>query len=112
MEDFRAKSNVLTRNTLILIDRLLSEFERLKIERITDHSLFRSLTYFQQEIEKLRKLVCENPKFDWILVADEANSLVRNDKNLTGVRIELSFKICEKGKKNWGVIQGKIGEAV
>jgi hypothetical protein len=112
MEDYKIKDNILTKNSLILIDRLQSEIDRLKIERIKDDLLLRTLNFFQTEIEKIRTLINENPKFDWLLFKNEANRLITIDKNLTGIKIELSHKKCEKGKENWGVISGKIGEAL
>ncbi len=106
MEDLNAKDKNLTKSSLILIDRQQSEIERLKIERMRDYSLVRSLNYFQIENEKIRTLINENVRFDYVQIQNEIYRLYAQDKNLTGIILKLSWREGE----NFGFIKGKIGK--
>ncbi|ARV16626.1 hypothetical protein [Polaribacter sp. SA4-12] len=104
MEDYNAKDNSLTKNSLTLLDRQQSDLERLKKDRITDHSLYRTLTHYQAENEKLRILINENPRFEWIQVQNETDRLFSNDKNMGSVNIRLTWN----ANGSLGYITGKL----
>lgn len=91
MKDDRIKNNVLTRKTLILLDRLQLELDRVKIERITDHSLVRTIEFIKSENEKIRLLINENPRFDWVMIQKEIDRNFKIDSNLQGVYLKLRW---------------------
>ncbi len=92
MKDYNAQNNKFIKNGLVIIERMLTEIERLKIDRITDVILLRFLTYFISEIEKLKIIISSNPRFEWILLQEQIDRLYSMDKNLTGINIQLNWK--------------------
>ncbi|APG66322.1 hypothetical protein LPB136_13485 [Tenacibaculum todarodis] len=92
MKDYNAQNNKFIKNGLVIIERMLTEIERLKIDRITDVILLRFLTYFISEIEKLKIIISSNPRFEWFFLQEEIDRLYSMDKNLTGINIQLNWK--------------------
>jgi hypothetical protein len=111
MEDYNIQDNSLTNSSIILLDRILDEHQRLKMERIIDVTFCRTIDSLSSQVENVKLLIKQNPKFDWVLIKIEANRMIACDKNITGIKVELPFKDCEKGKENWGIISGKINKA-
>ncbi|MCH3881711.1 hypothetical protein [Tenacibaculum aquimarinum] len=96
MKDYNAQNNKFIKNGLVIIERMLTEIERFKIDRITDDILLRFLTYLISEVEKLKIIISSNPRFEWVLLQEEIDRLYSMDKNLTGINIQLNWKDGEK----------------
>lgn len=92
MKDYNLQNNKFIKNGLVIAERILTEIERLKIDRITDVILLRFLAYFISEIEKLKVIISVNPRFEWELLQEEIDRLYSLDKNLTGINIQLNWK--------------------
>jgi len=112
MEDYNAQDNALTNNAVTLLERNLTEIERLKLDRILDINLCRSLEYFSLQIKNSILLIQKNPRFDWVIIQNEIDRCYTLDKNATGVVIYLDWKDVENEKVNRIYIHGKIGKAV
>jgi hypothetical protein len=111
MEDYQIKDKSLTNNSIILLERTLVDFQRLKVERILDTTLCRTLDNFTSQINNVMLLIHENPRFDWVAIQNEIDECYTKDKNATGVAIYLDWRDCEKGKEQRISINGKIGKA-
>jgi hypothetical protein len=107
MEDYNLQDNGLTKKTIVLLERVLVELERLKIDKITDVTLRRNYENLIAEVGHIMTLINQNPRFDWILIQKEIDRLYSNDKNLSGINLKLHWKEGE----NWGRIKGKLGKA-
>jgi hypothetical protein len=107
MEDYNVKDNGLTKKTIVLLERVLVELERLKIDKITDVTLRRNYENLISEVENIMTLINKNPRFDWVLIQKEIDRLFSIDSNLTGVILMLNWREGE----NWAHIKGKIGKA-
>ncbi|WP_343329296.1 hypothetical protein [Polaribacter staleyi] len=111
MEDYQAKDNALTKKSIVLLERMLTEFQRLKVERILDTTLCRTLDYFGSQLKGVMLLIHENPRYDHIAIQNVIDESFSIDKNATGVVLYLDWKDCEKGKERRISIHGKIGKA-
>jgi hypothetical protein len=92
MKDYNAQNNKFIKNGLVIIERVLIEIERLRIDRITDNLLLRFLDYFKTELEKLKLIIVYNPRFDWVNIQEEIDDLYTRDPNLTGIILYLDWK--------------------
>ena len=77
-----------------------------------DYLLCKTIEHLISELEKIRILINENPRFDYVAIQNEIDECFTKDKNATGVAIYLDWKDCEKGKEQRISISGKIGKAV
>lgn len=111
MENYSLQDNGLTNNSITLLERMLIDFQRLKVERILDTTLCRTLDYLDSQVNNVILLIHKNPRFDWIAIQNEIDECYTKDKNATGVEIYLDWKGCEKGKEQRISIKGKIGKA-
>ncbi len=92
MEDFNANNNGQTHNALILLERLQTDTERLRIERITDLNLRRFLENQQKELDNLKTVIIQKPRFKYDVIQHEIDRLYKIDNNLTGIIIYLDWK--------------------
>ena len=92
MEDYNAQNNKFIKNGLVIIERVLTEIERLRIDRITDSLLLKTLDFFKTELEKIKTTIIRNPRFDWVNIQEEIDDLYRRDPNLTGVILRIDWK--------------------
>lgn len=107
MKDYKIQDNALNNKASTLLDRMLVEHKRLKIERFTDVPFCRNIDYLTSEVEKVKLLINENPRFQWVIIQKEMDRLFSTDKNINGIILKLSWKEGEK----WGSINGKIEKA-
>ncbi|WP_397445977.1 hypothetical protein [Polaribacter sp. R77954] len=92
MEDYNAQNNKFIKNGLVIIERVLTEIERLRIDRITDSLLLKTLDFFKTELEKIKTTIIRNPRFDWVNIQEEIDDLYRRDPNLTGMILYIDWK--------------------
>lgn len=111
MEDFKSQDNALTNNAVTLLERNLTELERLKLERILDSNLCRTIDYLSSQIDNVKLLISMNPRFDWVAIQNEIDECYAKDKKATGVVIYLDWKECEKGKEQRISINCRISKA-
>jgi hypothetical protein len=111
MGDYQAKDNALTKKSIVLLERMLTELKRLKVERILDTTLCRTLDYFGSQLNDVMLLIHENPRYDHIVLQNLFDECYSIDKNATGVSLNLDWEDCEKGKENRVSIHGKIVKA-
>lgn len=77
MKDYNAQNNKFINDGLVIIERTLTDIERVRIERITDNFLLRFLDFLKSELEKLKSIIISNPRFDWINIQEEIDDLYR-----------------------------------
>lgn len=111
MEDYKSQDNALTNNAVTLLERNLTELERLKLERILDINFCRTIEHLSLQIKNAILLIQKNPRFDWVIIQNEIDVCYLKDKNATGIAIYLDWKEVEKGKENRISIEGKIDKA-
>ncbi len=111
MEDYKAQDNALTNNAVTLLERNLTELQRLQLERILDANLYRNLDHLSLQTKNAVLLIQKNPRIDWVTIQNEIDESYSKDKNATGVVIYLDWKEVEKGKEKRISIKGKIGKA-
>lgn len=105
MTDYEIIGNSLEKKSLILLEGVLVELERLKIDRITELQLYRVFENLIVEIGKIETCIAENPRFDWVSLQNEIDDLYANDKNLNGVVIHMDWK---EGASNRAIIKRQI----
>jgi hypothetical protein len=108
MEDYNLQDNGLTKKTIVLLERVLVELERLKIDKITDVTLRRNYENLIAEVGHIMTLINQNPRFDWVLIQKEIDRLYSIHKNLNGIKLQLSWSEGE----NYITIDGKLGKAL
>ena len=111
MENYNTQDTVLTNNAITLLERILVDLQRLKIERILDVTFCRTLDYLCSQLNNVKLLILQNPRFDWIAIQNEIDECYSKDKNATGVVIYLDWKEVEKGKEKRISIKAQIGKA-
>jgi hypothetical protein len=92
MKDFNAQNNKFINNGLVIIERLLTETERLRVDRIKDTNLLRFLDFYISELEKIKITIIKNPRFHWVQIQEEIDRLFTNDNNLTGMVVYIDWK--------------------
>ena len=107
MEDYNVQDNGLNKKVIVLLERILVELERLKIDQITDVTLCRNYENLIIEVKHIITLINENPRFDWVMLQEEIDRLYTLDKNLSGIILKLRWREGE----NFGFIKGKLGKA-
>jgi hypothetical protein len=107
MEDYNVNNNALTNNAVALLNNMLVELKRLKIDRILDTPFCRTIDHLSNQVENVKLLITENPRFEWVLIQKEMDSLFQRDRNLDGVYIKLSWR----PGGNFGFIKGQIKKA-
>tara|TARA_R110002126_G_scaffold290356_1_gene447137 strand:- start:17556 stop:17882 length:327 start_codon:yes stop_codon:yes gene_type:complete len=107
MEDYNAQDNGLNKKAIVLLERILVELERLKIDKITDVTLRRNYENLITEVNHIITLINKNPRFDWVILQEEIDRLYTLDKSLSGIHLKLRWR---EGK-NFAFINGKLGKA-
>ena len=92
MEDYSLESNKFIQNGLVITERLFTDIERFKIDRITDTELLRYMDSFKSDLEKIKKTIINNPRFEWVIIQEEIDRLYGLDKNLTGMNLYIDWK--------------------
>tara|TARA_B110000116_G_C16624378_1_gene485262 strand:+ start:560 stop:886 length:327 start_codon:yes stop_codon:yes gene_type:complete len=92
MEDYRLESNKFIQNGLVITERLFTDIERFKIDRITDTELLRYMDSFKSDLEKIKKTIINNPRYKWVIIQEEIDRLYGLDKNLTGMNLHIDWK--------------------
>ena len=92
MEDYRLESNKFIQNGLVITERLFTDIERFKIDRITDTELLRYMDSFKSDLEKIKKTIINNPRYKWVIIQEEIDRLYGLDKNLTGINLCIDWK--------------------
>jgi hypothetical protein len=92
MDDYNLENNKFVKNGLDILEGLLTETERLRIDRITDDPLLRFLDFFKSEIEKVKKTIVVNPRFDFGNIQEQIDGLYAKDPSTTGVMIRLDWR--------------------
>ena len=92
MEDYSLESNKFIQNGLVITERLFTDIERFKIDRITDTELLRYMDSFKSDLEKIKKTIINNPRFKWVIIQEEIDRLYGLDKNLTGINLYIDWK--------------------
>jgi hypothetical protein len=105
MTDYIIMDNSLKNKALILLEGVLVELERLKLDRIIELQLYRFFENLILEIGKIETCIAENPRFDWVSLQNEIDELYANDKNLNGVVIQMDWK---EGASNRAIIKRQI----
>jgi hypothetical protein len=92
MKDYNVQSNKFIQNGLVITERLFTDIERLKIDRIRDTELLRYLDSFKSDLEKVKKTIIYNPRYEWVIIQEEIDRRYALDKNLTGMNLYLDWK--------------------
>ncbi|RKF04554.1 hypothetical protein C8N26_1226 [Tenacibaculum lutimaris] len=92
MEDLNTQSEVFKNNLIFIADNLQSEMYKLKINRATDFLLNKHLDFYTNELDRIKELTTNNPRFKWQLLEQEIDSNFKKDKSLTGATIFFDWK--------------------
>lgn len=92
MENYNLQDNGHSHKGVILLDRMIKEIERLKVDRMTDLHLYRFLQNLIIELEDLKTLIVKRPRFKFEIIQQEIDRLYKIDNNLSGIRIYLDWK--------------------
>lgn len=92
MQDFNIKSELFKDNLISIADNLQSEICKLKINRVSDFLLTKHLDFYLNEIDKMKDLTINNPRFKWQLIEHEIDACFKQDKSITGVNILFDWK--------------------
>ncbi|MCD8406403.1 MULTISPECIES: hypothetical protein [Tenacibaculum] len=92
MEDFNIESEVDKNNLILIADNLQAEMYKLKFNRASDFLLMKHLDFYTKEIDKIKILAVNNPRFKWQLLEQEIDSSFKKDKSLTGANIIFDWK--------------------
>lgn len=92
MKNYNEINNKFINNGISIAEDLLTDIERLKIDRITDELLLRYLDYFSLQIGKIINTIYINPRFNWIKIQQEIDRLYRVDNSYSGIRIILNWR--------------------
>jgi hypothetical protein len=92
MKDYNGDSNKFIQNGLVITERLFSDFERLKIDRIKDVPLLRYIDSFKFDLENIEKTIINNPRYEWVKIQEEIDRSYDSDKNLTGMNLCIDWK--------------------
>lgn len=91
MEDYNIQNNKFSNNGYSIIEDLLMEIEKLKINRITDSLLLRNLDYFTDQIKRIEITIKNNPRFNWVKIQEEIDRLYKLDNKLIGVYLTIRW---------------------
>ena len=92
MKDFNSQNNGRTHVSLMLLERVQTDIERLRVERIADLNLRRFLERLQKELNDIKLVIVQNPRFKFDEIQQEIDRLYKIDNNLTGIIIYLDWK--------------------
>jgi hypothetical protein len=92
MKDYNLDSNKFIQNGLVITERLFTDIERFKIDRITDIQLLRYMDSFKSDLENIKKTIISNPRYEWVIIQEEIDRLFDTDKNITGMNLCLDWK--------------------
>lgn len=92
MKDYNSQNNGQIHKALTLLERIQKDNERLRLERITDLNLKRYLECKQKELDDLKTVIVQNPRFKFDIIQQETDRLYKIDNNLTGIIIYLDWK--------------------
>lgn len=106
MKDYNVQNNKFIKNGLVIIEKLHTELSRYRIDRLNDDLLLKFLDYLILELDKIKIAIENNPRFQWVLIQEEIDRLYSEDKNLTGINIQLNWKDGE----NRGYLNYKINK--
>ena len=91
MKDYNVQNNKFINNGLTITEDLLTNIQRLKVDRITDVLLTGYLDYFTSQIEKFKTTIHKNPRFNWVEIQEEIDRLYKVDNNLTGIHLTIKW---------------------
>ena len=92
MKDYNVQNNKFIKNGLVIVKRLFTDIERVRIERIRDVLLLRFLDFLKSELEKIKLIIVSNPRFDYVNIQEEIDRLYAKDPNITGIILHLDWK--------------------
>jgi hypothetical protein len=92
MKDYNRDSNKFIQNGLVITERLFTDFERLKIDRIKDVQLLRYLDSFKFDLGNIKKTIINNPRYEWVKIQEEIDRLYDLDKSLTGINFCIDWE--------------------
>ncbi len=92
MEDLNSQNEVFTNNLIFIANNVQSEISNLRINRLSDSLLSKHLDFYAEEIEKIKDLAVNNPRFKWQLIEQEIDLCFKQDKSVTGVNIVFDWK--------------------
>lgn len=92
MKDFNSQNNGRTHVSLMLLERVQTDIENLRVERIADLNLRRFLERLQKDLNDIKLVIVQNPRFKFDEIQQEIDSLYKVDNNLTGIIIYLDWK--------------------
>ncbi|APG65087.1 hypothetical protein LPB136_06880 [Tenacibaculum todarodis] len=108
MENYSVKDSGLTRNAIILLERIIVVLGRLRVDRILDLNLCRTIEHLILELEKIRILINLLPRLDWIAIQNIIDEAYSRDKSSTGANIMLRWKECKPEDERILLIHYKI----
>ena len=85
------KPVILKDNSLIIVDRLLSDLNRDKT-LITDRFLIKRQLQYISDLEHLKTVVKLDPRFPYQIIQDQIDYLFRTDNPLTIFKVSISLE--------------------
>jgi hypothetical protein len=90
-ENSKSRDRKYTKSSIILIDRLMVDVFRLKIDRVTDEPLVKYLDYFESQLGKIEMTIRANPRYVWQELQDTFDYKYKNDKTITGASVNFNW---------------------
>jgi hypothetical protein len=81
------------------IEKVITDNSRRIIDNSTKHILVRGLTDANNRLKLVLSLIDIDPRFDWMLIQKEMDSLYREDNTLTGFDMKVDFKATKTAPK-------------
>ncbi|WP_075344546.1 hypothetical protein [Tenacibaculum agarivorans] len=92
MEDLNLQNENFVNNLISIANNMQSEISKLKIIRLSDTLLTKHLDFYSNEIENIKDLATNSPRFKWQLIEQEIDYCFKKDKSITGVNIVFDWK--------------------
>lgn len=92
MKDFNSQNNGRAHVSLMLLERVQTDIESLRVDRMSDLNLRRFLESLQKELNDLKLVIVQNPRFKFDEIQQEIDRIYKVDNNLTGIIIYLDWK--------------------
>ena len=107
MKDYNTQDKGHSHKALILLKRIQSDIEKLRVDRIIDIDLRRFLENKQGELDDLKTIIVNKPRFKYEEIQQEIDRLHKIDNNLNGIIIYLDWK----DGNNRAFFKHRIGKA-
>lgn len=87
MGDLNIQNRAINNSFVFIAENIQSEISKLRVNRLSDTLLNKHLNFYYDEIEKIKELAINNPRFKWQLLEQEIDLCYKRDRSLTGANV-------------------------